>query len=248
MLDIPYATRGETAGGSPGESPPPAPDPNIRPGSWHPRLVMAPVWRLDSKARLIKRMVDLTIALTGVLLCGVPAVCIAIAIRLESRGPVLFPQSRTGLNGNNFTMLKFRTMHRHNQLPDLVAQATWDDPRVTGVGRWLRRHSLDELPQLINVLRGEMSLVGPRPHARGTRAGGRLFEEVTDRYGLRHCVKPGMTGLAQVRGWRGETDTEEKLLRRLECDLEYIATWSVRLDFQIIWRTIGSVLGMRNAW
>ncbi|MGH6741401.1 MAG: sugar transferase, partial [Bradyrhizobium sp.] len=122
------------------------------------------------------------------------------------------------------------------------------DPRVTYLGSFLRRGSLDELPQLLNVLRGEMSIVGPRPHAPGTCAGGRLFEDVALRYDARHRVKPGMTGLAQVRGWRGETDTEEKLLNRVASDLEYIANWSLRLDMAIIWRTLFIVFRMRNAY
>jgi lipopolysaccharide/colanic/teichoic acid biosynthesis glycosyltransferase len=107
---------------------------------------------------------------------------------------------------------------------------------------------MDELPQLFNVLHGEMSIVGPRPHAPGTRAGGHLFEDVTQCYGARHFVTPGLTGLAQVRGWRGETDTEEKLLHRIDCDFEYIAHWSVGLDLAIIWRTARSVLRTHNAY
>jgi lipopolysaccharide/colanic/teichoic acid biosynthesis glycosyltransferase len=115
------------------------------------------------------------------------------------------------------------------------------------VGSILRRTSLDELPQLLNVLRGEMSFVGPRPHAPGTRAAGRRFEEVAERYSARHRVKPGLTGLAQVRGWRGPTETEEKLIRRLESDLEYIENWSISLDLCIIIRTLVAVVRMRNA-
>ena len=130
----------------------------------------------------------------------------------------------------------------------MCRQATRDDPRVTRLGRFLRRTSFDELPQLLNVLSGEMSLVGPRPHAPGTCAAGRPFETITDRYAQRHCVKPGMTGLAQVRGWRGETDTVEKLLHRVDSDLEYIAMWSLRRDLAIIVRTAVTVLLMRNAY
>lgn len=219
-----------------------------RSGAWHPRLVMVPPWRLDARARLFKRIVDLGVALGGLAILALPAALIMLAIRLDSPGPALFRQRRVGLHGQVFQLLKFRTMVRHPEDNGMLRQATRHDPRVTRVGRWLRRWSLDELPQLINVLRGEMSIVGPRPHAPGTRAGGRLFEDVTHRYATRHCVKPGMTGLAQVRGWRGETDTEEKLLRRVDCDLEYIATWSARLDLWIIWRTIGSVFQMRNAY
>ena len=127
-------------------------------------------------------------------------------------------------------------------------QATRDDPRVTRIGAWLRRTSFDEFPQLLNVLVGSMSLVGPRPHAPGTCAAGRPFETITHRYGARHAVKPGMTGLAQIRGWRGETDTEEKLLRRIDSDLEYIASWSLGRDLRIICRTVVTVLRMTNAY
>jgi lipopolysaccharide/colanic/teichoic acid biosynthesis glycosyltransferase len=131
---------------------------------------------------------------------------------------------------------------------DAMCQARRGDPRITRIGAWLRSRSLDELPQLVNVLCGEMSLVGPRPHAPGTCAGGRPFELVSPRYAARHGVLPGITGLAQVRGWRGETETEDKLLHRVECDLEYIATWSLWLDLVILARTVSVVLHMRNAY
>ena len=127
-------------------------------------------------------------------------------------------------------------------------QATRHDRRVTRTGAFLRRYSLDEFPQLYNVLRGEMSLVGPRPHAPGTRAGGIPFEMVTPHYQARHRVLPGITGLAQIRGWRGETDTQEKLLRRVESDLEYIENWSLWLDVLILVRTVASVFNGRNAY
>ena len=162
-------------------------------------------------------------------------------------GPVWFRQSRIGQDGKPFTMWKLRTM-RHAPAEAALCQATRADPRVTRTGAWLRRTSLDELPQLVNVLRGHMSLVGPRPHAPGTRAAGFLFEDVTPRYAERHRVKPGITGLAQVRGWRGETDTEQKLLGRLASDLEYIETWSLRLDVLILLRTIPVVARMLNAY
>jgi lipopolysaccharide/colanic/teichoic acid biosynthesis glycosyltransferase len=173
---------------------------------------------------------------------------IALAIRLDSPGPALFRQRRIGWRGRAFDLIKFRTMYHTRPETTPWRQATRHDPRITRIGHLLRRTSLDELPQMLNVLRGEMSIVGPRPHAPGTRAGGTLFEDVSRRYPARHCVRPGITGLAQVRGWRGETDTEDKLLGRLDCDLEYIATWSFGLDLRIIGRTVFSVLRMRNAY
>jgi polysaccharide biosynthesis protein PslA len=174
---------------------------------------------------------------------------VALLIRRDSPGPVLFRQTRIGRNGVPFELLKLRTMHHHQAEDDAdLRQATRNDPRVTRFGAWLRRSSIDEVPQFINVLKGDMSVVGPRPHAPGTRAGRRRFEDVTWRYAERHAVRPGLTGLAQVRGWRGETDTEETLLRRLDCDLEYIERRSLPLDLAIICRTAVSVLRMRNAY
>ena len=170
----------------------------------------------------------------------------AIAIKLDSPGPVLFRQRRIGLHGRSFELLKFRTMQHRPIAHGLLCQTCPRDPRVTRIGALLRRTSFDELPQLWNVLRGDMSLVGPRPHAPGTCAGDTPFEHVTARYPLRHRVRPGMTGLAQVRGWRGQTDTKEKLLRRLDCDLEYIATWSLGTDFLILLRTVAAL--WRNAY
>jgi lipopolysaccharide/colanic/teichoic acid biosynthesis glycosyltransferase len=244
MLDIPFADDNRTFDGlglSEGEVP-------LYSYAWHPRLVLLPTWQLDAKARLIKRMVDVGLALIALVVLALPAVFLILAIRLDSRGPALFRQKRIGKLGRVFTALKFRSMICNSDVDGTIRQATNRDPRVTRVGRWMRRYSIDELPQLINVLRGEMSIVGPRPHAPGTRAGGHLFEEVTQCYSTRHFVKPGLTGLAQVRGWRGETDTEEKLLHRIDCDFEYIAHWSVRLDLAIIWRTACSVLRMSSAY
>jgi lipopolysaccharide/colanic/teichoic acid biosynthesis glycosyltransferase len=201
----------------------------------------------EADADLVKRAEDISVALLGLLVMGLPMLLIALLIRLTSPGPALFTQERVGLHGLRFRMLKFRTM-RHTGDAAPCRQATRRDPRVTRIGGLLRRTSFDELPQLLNVLTGTMSIVGPRPHAPGTCAAGRPFEAITRRYAVRHCVKPGMTGLAQVRGWRGETDTEEKLLRRVDSDLEYIATWSITGDLLIICRTIITVLQMRNAW
>jgi lipopolysaccharide/colanic/teichoic acid biosynthesis glycosyltransferase len=244
MLDAPFANDDRTCDGlglQEGEFP-------LHSFAWHPRLVMLPTWRMDARARLIKRLVDIGFALIALFVLAVPALLLMLAIRLESPGPVVFRQQRLGLRGRKFTTLKFRTMYMHSDEEGTLQQATLHDPRVTRIGHWLRRYSVDELPQLVNILRGEMSIVGPRPHAPGTRAGGHLFEEVTQCYDARHFVKPGLTGLAQVRGWRGETDTEEKLLHRIDCDFEYIAHWSLGLDLAIIWRTARSVLRMGNAW
>jgi polysaccharide biosynthesis protein PslA len=203
---------------------------------------------VDPSGASIKRAADIILALVALALMGIPMLLIAVAIRLTSSGPALFRQQRIGFNSRRFVMLKFRTMHHLTGYPGRCLQATRHDPRVTRIGAWLRHTSFDELPQLLNVLAGSMSVVGPRPHAPGTCAAGRPFEAITEHYTARHCVRPGMTGLAQIRGWRGETDTEEKLLRRIDSDLEYIATWSLGGDFRILWRTIATVLRMPNAY
>jgi lipopolysaccharide/colanic/teichoic acid biosynthesis glycosyltransferase len=195
-----------------------------------------------------KRAIDIVVALIGILLLSVPMLLVGCLIRYESRGSVLFRQTRVGRDGAPFTIWKLRTMHMHAAPQARVCQARRQDPRVTCIGGWLRRTSFNELPQLVNILRGEMSLVGPRPHALGTCAGGVPFEQVTPHYAARHSVRPGLTGLAQVRGWRGETDTAEKLVQRVESDLEYIETWSLRLDLAILLQTVGVVLCRRNAY
>jgi exopolysaccharide biosynthesis polyprenyl glycosylphosphotransferase len=197
---------------------------------------------------LAKRAEDILLAVGALAVAAVPMLLVALAVRLDSPGPVLFRQRRTGFNNRDFYVLKFRTMHTDQTDHEARVQVSAGDPRVTPVGAILRRTSLDELPQLLNVLWGEMSFVGPRPHAPGTRAAGRTFEEVAERYAARHRMKPGLTGLAQVRGWRGPTETEEKLLRRVEADLEYVETWSLWLDAVIILRTLVAVVRMRNAY
>lgn len=209
----------------------------------HPGPVRFPGW-----PAAIKRAIDIAVALAGLLVMAFPMLLFAALIRYESRGPILFCQTRVGLDGVPFTILKFRTMHEHATPLGRLCQVRRQDPRVTCIGGWLRRTSLDELPQLVNILRGDMSLVGPRPHAPGTCAGGVPFEQVTPRYMARHRVRPGLTGLAQVRGWRGETETADKLLRRVESDLEYIETWSLGLDLGILLRTVGAVLCGCNAY
>jgi len=197
---------------------------------------------------ITKRAEDLLLGALLLLLFALPMLLLALAVRLDSPGPVLFRQTRVGRGGSLFAMLKFRTMRHQPGEGDALEQAVRADRRVTRLGALLRRTSLDELPQLLNVLRGEMSLVGPRPHAPATRAAGRLFHEVVPSYAARHRIRPGMTGLAQVRGFRGETDTEEKLVWRVESDLEYIENWSLGRDLLIILRTALAVLLMRNAY
>ena len=198
-------------------------------------------------AGAVKTVEDYVLALAALAVAAVPMALIALAVRLDSPGPILFRQRRTGFNNKDFFVFKFRTMYHEHADYDVQRQVQEGDPRVTRVGAILRRTSLDELPQIFNVLRGEMSFIGPRPHAPGTRAGGKLFEDVTDRYAARHRVKPGLTGLAQVRGYRGKTDTEEKLILRVESDLEYIENWSPWLDVVILVRTLLAVARMRNA-
>ncbi|SDB56284.1 exopolysaccharide biosynthesis polyprenyl glycosylphosphotransferase [Belnapia rosea] len=197
---------------------------------------------------VVKTIEDYGLALLALAVAAVPMALIAMAVKLDSPGPVLFRQRRTGFNNQPFYVLKFRTMYHEAADYTAARQVSLGDKRVTRVGAILRRTSLDELPQIFNILRGDMSFIGPRPHAPGTRAGGRPFEEVAARYAARHRVKPGLTGLAQVRGWRGPTETEDKLLRRVESDLEYIDTWSPWLDFTILVRTLLAVARMRNAF
>jgi len=185
---------------------------------------------------ITKAIEDRVLALLLLLLASPAMFLIALAVRLDSPGPVLFRQKRFGFNSVPFDVLKFRTMHIApvNSNSGSIIQAKRGDPRVTRVGRWLRCTSLDELPQLINVLCGQMSLVGPRPHAIAHNV---QYEKTIEGYRARHRVKPGITGWAQVNGLRGETDTDEKMARRVEYDLYYIEHWSLLFDFSIIART-----------
>ncbi|QKP78798.1 undecaprenyl-phosphate glucose phosphotransferase [Methyloligella sp. GL2] len=173
---------------------------------------------------------------------------IAIAIKVDSKGPVLFRQTRQGFNNEPINIYKFRSMYQEKTDAEADKLVTKDDPRVTRVGRILRKTSLDELPQLFNVLKGELSLVGPRPHAPKAKAKDRLYADVVDGYFARHRVKPGVTGWAQINGWRGETDTEEKIRRRVEYDLYYIENWSVMLDLYILLMTPFALLKTENAY
>ncbi|MEK6637143.1 MAG: undecaprenyl-phosphate glucose phosphotransferase [Pseudomonadota bacterium] len=205
-------------------------------------LFERPISGLD---QIIKKVEDFVLGVSFTALLAPVLLLVAIAIKLDSRGPIFFRQPREGFNNRKFHIWKFRSMYEEMSEVDAIKQAQPGDRRVTRVGRFLRRSSLDELPQLFNVISGEMSLVGPRPHAASTRAGDRLFGEVVATYAARHKVKPGMTGWAQVSGWRGETDTEEKLVRRLEHDLYYIENWSVMFDLYIIVRTLPSLFSSR---
>ncbi|WP_231730330.1 sugar transferase [Novosphingobium sp. Fuku2-ISO-50] len=193
---------------------------------------------LSALDRAIKRAMDIATAGSALLFMLPLLICVAILIRVEDGGPVFFLQQRQGRNNRLFWIYKFRSM-RVQQL-DLTGtrSASRDDERVTRIGRIIRRTSIDELPQLINVLRGNMSVVGPRPHAIGSLAGNKPFWEVDPRYLLRHSLKPGLTGLAQVRGLRGATDTEIDLTHRLQADLEYLDGWTVLRDVKIILGTI----------
>ncbi|HUO53992.1 MAG TPA: exopolysaccharide biosynthesis polyprenyl glycosylphosphotransferase [Rhodoblastus sp.] len=186
---------------------------------------------------IAKRLQDVTIAGAALVLFAPILLLVALAVRLDSRGPVLFRQKRVGFNGRAFEVLKFRSMFQDAADAGASRQTARNDARVTRVGRFIRRASLDELPQLINVLRGDMSIVGPRPHALATRANGLELRQITEQYAARHRVKPGITGLAQVNGYRGELDSAEKLIRRVDFDLAYIENWSSWLDFKIILRT-----------
>jgi Undecaprenyl-phosphate glucose phosphotransferase len=234
-------------------------------GRFHPRLVdvklgldvaasgdrgalaMLPVWRrpLAGLPTVLKRLVD--IAASTLLLAFVAPLMVVIAalVKLDSPGPALFRQQRFGINKEPFRLYKFRSMHCRAGDDPTAPQARRHDPRVTRIGRFLRRTSLDELPQLFNVLKGEMSLVGPRPHP---TALDEKFAPLIADYAARHNVKPGLTGWAQVQGWRGETDTFEKMRRRIEHDLYYIDHWSLRLDLTILLRTLVVVFGHQNAY
>ncbi len=203
-------------------------------------LVRQPLSRAQ---RRLKRGVDLGAASAALVLLAPVLVAIALAVKLDSPGPVFFRQRRTGYNGQPFRIRKFRSMRTMEDSATL-RQVTVRDSRVTRVGRLLRRTSLDELPQLVNVVRGEMSLIGPRPHA---LAHDLAFSRMHGRYPRRHAVKPGITGWAQVSGFRGETDTADKIEGRVRHDLAYVDNWSLRLDAEILLRTLFSPKTFRNA-
>ena len=188
--------------------------------------------------RLQKRAFDLTLASIGVIAISPILLVVSVLIKLEDGGPLFFMQNRVGRGSRQFRIYKFRSMSVQDTDHDGAKSAAKDDDRVTRVGRFIRRTSIDELPQLFNVIAGDMSLVGPRPHALGSLAGDDLFWRVDDQYWIRHALKPGLTGLAQVRGHRGATDTLEDLRLRVRSDLEYLTNWSLGLDFLILFQTV----------
>lgn len=195
--------------------------------------------------RLAKAIEDRLLALIILILISPLMLAIALTVKLSSPGPVLFKQKRHGWDGQEITIYKFRTMIVHQEPQGQLTQARKDDPRITRIGAFLRRTSLDELPQFINVLQGRMSIVGPRPHAIEHNE---QFKDLVDDYMKRHKVKPGITGWAQVNGYRGETDTLEKMQKRVEYDLYYIEHWSLLLDLRIIALTILKGFMHKNAY
>lgn len=200
-----------------------------------------PIYGVDG---VVKRTADIFFATLGIVLSAIPMMIIAVLIKLTSKGPILFKQKRYGLDGKEIHVWKFRSMTVTENGPH-VQQATKNDPRVTAIGKVIRRTSLDELPQFFNVLMGTMSMVGPRPHA---SAHNEEYRGIIDGYMLRHKIKPGITGLAQVNGCRGETDTIEKMERRVEYDHRYIRQWSFWLDIKIMFKTVFAVFADENAY
>jgi len=200
-----------------------------------------PFYGMDA---VLKRATDLVFASLALLAAAPVMLLIATAIKLTSPGPVLFRQRRYGLNGEEIFVYKFRSMTVCEDGP-VIAQASKQDQRVTPLGRILRKTSLDEVPQLLNVLQGKMSMVGPRPHA---VAHNEMYRKLISGYMIRHKVRPGITGLAQVSGLRGETETVEKMRERVKYDLQYLSHWSPWLDFKIVLRTLLVLWRDRNAY
>jgi Undecaprenyl-phosphate glucose phosphotransferase len=198
--------------------------------------------------RLLKSVFDFAAALTALFFLSPLLLLIAAIIKFDSDGPIFFRQRRQGLGDRLFDVFKFRTMYCELGDPNGAKQTQRGDPRVTRIGAFLRKTSLDELPQLLNVLRGEMSLVGPRPHTPHMLIGDKKHYEIVSEYSFRHRVKPGITGLAQVKGYRGAVDTPDQLKARVDLDLYYIDHWSLWLDIKILWRTAFVCFSGRNAF
>jgi Undecaprenyl-phosphate glucose phosphotransferase len=203
---------------------------------------------VDGWGRIWKRLFDFGLAVVATLIALPVLLLIALLVRLESPGPVLFSQPRFGFNNKLINVYKFRSMRA--EASDVLGEHLTErgDCRITRVGAVIRRYSLDELPQLLNVIRGEMSLVGPRPHAIRTTAGGKQCDAVVDQYAMRHKVKPGITGWAQVNGLRGTMETEEHLVKRVEHDVYYINNWSPLFDIKILLLTVWAVFNGRNSY
>jgi Undecaprenyl-phosphate glucose phosphotransferase len=199
---------------------------------------------LTAADRIVKRGFDIAAAVAGLVLLSPLLALVSIAIKLDSSGPIFFRQTRHGFNNEPIRVIKFRSMTVTDD-DDVFKQAIRGDPRVTRVGRVLRRANIDELPQLLNVLLGDMSIVGPRPHA---TAHNEMFEALISPFSRRHSIKPGITGWAQVNGYRGETDTVDKMRRRVECDLYYIDNWSLPFDIKIVIMTLFSKSSYLNAY
>jgi Undecaprenyl-phosphate glucose phosphotransferase len=203
---------------------------------------------LTDWGQLLKSLEDKVIAAIALAFLSPVFALVALLIRLDSKGPVFFRQRRYGFNNELIEVYKFRSMYVNASDATASKLVTRGDPRVTRIGRILRKTSLDELPQLINVVKGELSLVGPRPHATHAKAQDKLYTDVVEGYFARHKVKPGITGWAQINGWRGETDTIEKIHRRVEHDLYYIENWSIFFDLYILLRTPFALLNTENAY
>jgi Undecaprenyl-phosphate glucose phosphotransferase len=197
---------------------------------------------------IMKSAVDRVIAAMAIIALAPVMAIVALAVKWESKGPAIFKQKRFGFNNQLVEVYKFRSMYTDMADAGAAKLVTKDDPRVTRVGRIIRKTSLDELPQLFNVLKGTLSLVGPRPHATQAKAAGTLYDEVVDGYFARHKVKPGITGWAQINGWRGETDTKEKIEQRVKHDLDYIDRWSIGFDLYILAKTPLALLKSENAY
>lgn len=193
---------------------------------------------------ILKRIVDVALACLALVFLSIPMALVGLAIKLTSRGPIFFRQTRYGLDGKEILVWKFRSMNVQDN-GSVVKQATRNDDRLTPIGGFLRRSSLDELPQIFNVLSGKMSLVGPRPHA---SAHNEFYRSQIEGYMLRHKVKPGITGLAQINGCRGETETLDKMEKRVVFDHQYIREWSIWLDLRIIFQTFSVVFSRQNAY
>ncbi|WP_245638463.1 sugar transferase [Croceicoccus bisphenolivorans] len=197
---------------------------------------------LSLRDRALKRGLDLAISIPALIVISPLLIVVAVAIRMEDGGPAMFVQKRTGRGNRIFSIYKFRSMKVSREDTGGVTSASREDERLTRLGRFVRRTSIDELPQLFNVVKGDMSLVGPRPHALASRAGQTLFWDIDDRYLQRHSLRPGLTGLAQVRGYRGATDSENDLVMRLQADLHYLDGWSIWKDIGILMATLRVVI------